>query len=88
MFGNRHRNPQQKRTFAGDLWQLEAFCFLEERISKIGWGCICITFIGSIIVSLGDMANDGIYGDILALLGAACVAIYILIGKEIIDVIN
>lgn len=55
---------------------------LKERISKMGWGCICITFIGSIIVSLGDMANGGIYGDILALLGAACVAIYTLIGRK------
>jgi len=56
--------------------------FLKERISKIGWGCICITFIGSIIVSLGDMTNGGLYGDILALLGAACVAIYTLIGRR------
>lgn len=55
--------------------------FLRERISKIGWICILVTFIGSVIVALGDMAGGALYGDILALLGAVCVGIYTLIGR-------
>lgn len=56
--------------------------FLKEKISKIGWICIVVTFIGSIIVSLGDMAGGAVYGDILAIIGALCVGIYTLIGRQ------
>ena len=56
--------------------------FLKERISKVGWLCIAVTFIGSIIISLGDMAEGALYGDILALIGALCVGIYTLIGRK------
>lgn len=55
---------------------------LKERISKIGWLCILVTFVGSIIVSIGDMAGGAIYGDVLALLGAVCVGVYTLIGRK------
>lgn len=56
--------------------------FLKEKITKIGWFCILVTFIGSVVVSLGDFAGGGIYGDILALLGAVCVGMYTLIGRR------
>jgi len=56
--------------------------FLKEKITKIGWLCILVTFIGSVVVSLGDFAGGGIYGDILALLGAVCVGMYTLIGRR------
>lgn len=56
--------------------------FLKEKISKVGWLCILVTFIGSVIVSVGDAAGGAIYGDILALLGAVCVGIYTLIGRQ------
>lgn len=55
--------------------------FLKEKISKIGWLCIFVTFMGSVIVSLGDMSSGAVYGDILALLGAVCVGIYTMIGR-------
>lgn len=59
-----------------------SLCFLRERINKIGYICILITFAGSIIVAAGDMSSGAVYGDILALLGAVCVAIYTMIGRK------
>lgn len=58
------------------------FVFLKEKISKLGICCILITFIGSVIVALGDKSSGALYGDILALLGAVCVAIYTMIGRK------
>ena len=56
--------------------------FLRERLSRFGWICIFITFIGSVIVALGDMASGAIYGDVLALFGAVSVGIYTVIGRK------
>lgn len=62
--------------------------FLKEKISKIGWICILMTFAGSIIVSIGDLSTGGIYGDVLALLGAVCVGVYTLIGRKMRQVMS
>ena len=56
--------------------------FLKERLSVVGWICIVVTFVGSVIVALGDMAGGAIKGDLLALAGAVCVGIYTLIGRQ------
>lgn len=56
--------------------------FLKEKITKVGWICIFVTFIGSMIVALGDMSEGAILGDVLAILGAGCVGIYTLIGRK------
>lgn len=57
--------------------------FLKEKLSKKGWMCIFITFVGSIVVAAGDMTGGGILGDILALSGAVCSCIYTLIGRKV-----
>lgn len=55
---------------------------LKEKLSGLNWLCIAITFVGSVVVALGDLAGGNIKGDLIALLGAACVGIYTLIGRK------
>ena len=57
--------------------------FLQEKLSKIGWGCILLTFAGSVIVAMGDVGNGHILGDLVALLGAVCVSVYTMIGRKL-----
>lgn len=56
--------------------------FLKEKLSKVGWICIAVTFAGSLIVALGDMSKGALVGDLIALAGAVCVSIYTLIGRK------
>lgn len=56
--------------------------FLKERLSPLAWLSIFITFAGSVVVALGDMQGSGLLGDILALGGAVCSAVYTLIGRK------
>ncbi len=56
--------------------------FLKEKLSKVGWLCVFITFLGSVIVAMGDMTGGGLFGDLLALLGAGCSCVYTLIGRK------
>lgn len=59
--------------------------FLKEHINRRALPFIAATFIGSIIIALGDYGhgNQGLYGDIMALLGAFFVSVYILIGRTV-----
>lgn len=56
----------------------------KEKISLKGWLGILATFIGSIIIAAADAGSGSniVMGDMLALLGAALMAVYTLIGKE------
>ena len=56
--------------------------FLRERLSAFGWLSILITFAGSVVVVLGDMGGGRMTGNILALCGAVCSAVYTLIGRS------
>lgn len=56
--------------------------FLREKLSPLAWASIVITFAGSVIVALGDMQGSGLLGDVLALGGALCSAVYTLIGRK------
>lgn len=56
--------------------------FLRERLSALGWLSILITFAGSVVVVLGDMGGGRMTGNILALCGAVCSAVYTLIGRS------
>lgn len=60
---------------------LGGLLFLREKISGFGWISIIITFVGSMIVALGDVGDGKILGDVLALCGAVCSAVYTLIGR-------
>lgn len=61
---------------------LGSFILFHEYISVKGWMCILITFIGSVIVTMGDVGQSNVLGDILALCGAICSAVYTLIGRQ------
>ena len=55
----------------------------KEKISKIGWFGIVITFAGSVIIALADSGSGSnvLLGDALAFSGAAFMAVYTIIGK-------
>lgn len=57
--------------------------FLNETISRTGWICIILTFIGSVVVAMGDAGEGHLLGDIVALIGSVCAAIYTMIGRKI-----
>ena len=56
--------------------------FLGERVSKAGWAAIAVTFAGSVIISMSDIAGGMLFGDLLALSGAVLFAIYAVIGRR------
>ena len=62
---------------------LGSFFILRERISRKALFFIGMTFVGSVIISLGDYGPESgsIFGDMLALLGALFVSGYMLIGR-------
>jgi len=57
--------------------------FLGERVTGLGWLGIGLTFCGSAVIALGDAkAGAGaLTGDLLALAGSVCMAVYTLIGR-------
>ena len=63
--------------------------FFKERVSRIGWAAILITFAGSAIVALGDAAGFGAFGgsnmlkgDLIAICGAFFMAMTSIMGKR------
>lgn len=62
---------------------LGGILFLRERVSRIGWMCILLTFLGSVVVAMGDLGHGHIKGDLIAFVGAACESIYTLIGRKV-----
>lgn len=59
--------------------------FLGRRVSGAGWLGICLTFLGSVLIALagGTQGTNVLRGNVLAVLGAACMAVYTLIGAEV-----
>lgn len=55
---------------------------LHKRVPAKGWIGIGLTLLGSVIIAAADLGGgrNGMLGDALALLGAACMAVYTLIG--------
>ncbi len=57
--------------------------FLRERVGRaVAWG-IAITSVGGIVVAWSDVARGGWVGDLLALGGGACAAVYFLLGRRL-----
>ena len=58
---------------------------LNRRVTGQGWIGIILTFLGSIIIAFsgGRQGANVLLGDALALAGAACMAVYTLIGAEV-----
>lgn len=56
--------------------------FFKEKVYPLVGLSIGVTFAGSVIVACGDMSGGGFIGDIIALGGALCSAVYTLIGRR------
>ena len=55
-----------------------------ERIPGKAWIGILLTFAGSVVIAMSDAAGGGdhvLRGDMIALAGAACMAVYTMIGR-------
>ncbi len=61
-----------------------------ERLSRLAWTGVAISFTGVTIISAGDFGLGGkeLFGDFLALLGAWCGCLYILFGRVLRQKIN
>jgi drug/metabolite transporter (DMT)-like permease len=59
--------------------------FLKERIHKKSLPFIALTFIGSVVIALGDYGygRHNLQGDLLALAGAFFVSVYMLVGRVV-----
>lgn len=57
--------------------------FLKEKLAPANWLGIIITFAGSVLVAMGDSGDGRLLGDMIALAGAMCSAVYTLIGRKV-----
>ncbi len=65
------------------IWVSFGFClFLKGHLTRKAVGAIAVTFVGSILIAYADstVGSMQLYGDVLALLAAIAVAVYVLIG--------
>ena len=68
------------------IWVSLGYCiFMKGRLSGKAIIAILITLAGSVIIACADSMSEGghLYGDMLALLAAIAVAVYVLIGKAV-----
>ena len=58
---------------------------VQDRLSKATVISIIVSVIGGIVIGLGDFATGGpaLFGDFLAVIGAICAAIYLLLGRNL-----
>lgn len=68
------------------VWVSLGYClFMKGRLSGKAVAAIAVTLIGSVMIAFADSKAEGLhlYGDMLSLLAAVAVAIYVLIGKAV-----
>lgn len=68
------------------IWVSLGFClFLKGRLSGKAVSAIAVAFFGSVLIALADSGTGGshLYGDLLSLLAAITVAVYMLIGRVV-----
>ena len=68
------------------IWVSLGFCvFLKGKLSFKAILTIAVAFVGSMLIALSDSSSGGnhLYGDILALLAAITVAVYMLLGRVV-----
>jgi drug/metabolite transporter (DMT)-like permease len=60
-----------------------SYFFFQERVNKAGLGGVALALFGSFVIGWGDFQIGGkaLFGDILALLGALWVSLYLLFGQ-------
>lgn len=58
--------------------------FFGETVSKKGWLVMAVAFAGCVMISAGDMTGEnGLIGDLLALLSSLMFAVYAIIGRRV-----
>ncbi len=59
--------------------------FLKEAVPRRGWFQVALVVAGTALLSAGDIGGGRamLLGDLLALTGGVCVALYILIGRSV-----
>ena len=68
------------------IWVSLGYClFLGGRLGKKAVGAIGVTLVGSLLIALADSTGDQghLYGDVLSLLSAVAVAVYVLFGRVV-----
>jgi len=68
------------------IWVSIGYClFMGGKLSLKAIATIAISLVGSVIIALSDSGTGGrhLYGDILSLLSAMAIAVYILIGRAV-----
>ncbi len=68
------------------IWVSLGYClFMKGKLSLKAVFAIAVTLIGSVMIAFSDSMTGGahIYGDMLALIAAVAVAVYVLIGKAV-----
>lgn len=68
------------------IWvSLGYWLFMKGKLAAKAIGAIAVTLVGSVLITLADSRAQGmhLYGDLLALLAAIAVAVYVLIGKAV-----
>ena len=67
------------------IWVSLGYCiFMRGKLSKKAVLCIVAAFAGSVLIAMSDFNahSNMLYGDILALLSAVAVAVYMLLGRK------
>ena len=62
------------------LVALASVVLFRKRMGKTAWLAVFLAFGGSVIVAMADSAAGSLDGDLIALLGALCVAVYTMLG--------
>jgi len=64
---------------------LASHFLLKERVSRRMFAGIAVSVLGGIIIGYGDfgLGARGLFGDFLALVGAAAVSVYLLVGRKL-----
>ena len=68
------------------IWVSLGYClFLRGKLSIRGIGAIFVAFLGSLLIAWSDSGTGGshLYGDMLALMAALAVAVYVLLGRVV-----
>ncbi len=58
--------------------------FFKESVSRKGWGIMALTFGGCVLIAVSDFSGEnGLLGDMLALLSSLLFAVYAILGRRV-----
>lgn len=73
------------------IWVSLGFClFLKGKLSIRAMGAILVAMVGSALIAWSDSGTGGshLYGDLLALMAALAVAVYVLLGRVVQETVS